>query len=190
MNNEARIEEFEAVALPHLDALYRTATRVLRDRSDAADVVQEAYLQAWKSFHRFEAGTNCKAWLFKILFHTIHHHRRKAFRINLRLVREDEPALEETLAAAPPVKENLDDATVLAAFDKMPDHYREVVLLVDVQEFSYKEASDALEVPIGTVMSRLSRGRKLLREELADYAKSFGIGSRMLAHGRVGVGVE
>jgi RNA polymerase sigma-70 factor, ECF subfamily len=190
MNNEARIDEFEAVALPHLDTLFRTATRILRDRSDAGDVVQETYLQAWKSFHRFEAGTNCRAWLFKILFHTIHHHRRKAFRAQLRLVRDDEPGLEETLAAEPPVNEDLDDATVLAAFDRMPDYYREVVLLVDVQEFSYKEASEALGVPIGTVMSRLSRGRKLLREELVDYAQSFGIGSRTLACQQVGAGVE
>ena len=140
MNNEPRIDEFEAVALPHLDALFRTATRILRDRTDAGDVVQETYLQAWKSFHRFEPGTNCRAWLFKILFHTIHHHRRKSLRFQLRLVRDDEPGLEETLAAEPPVKETLDDATVLAAVDRMPDYYREVVLLVDVQDFSYKEA--------------------------------------------------
>jgi RNA polymerase sigma-70 factor (ECF subfamily) len=176
MNAESRREEFETVALAHMNDLVRTATRVVRDRVEANDLVQETYLQAWKSFHRFEPGTNCRAWLYKIMFHVIHHHRRKTYRMNLRLVHEDEPGLEATLPYVPPVRENLDDEDVLAAFDKLPPHYRDVVLLVDVQELSYKEAADALDVPIGTIMSRLSRGRQMLRISLADYAKGFGIG--------------
>ena len=176
MTDQSRIEEFEAVALPHLDDLFRTASRVIGNRTDASDVVQEAYLQAWKSFHRFEPGTNCRAWLFKILFHVIHHHWRKSSRRNLRLVRENERDLEETLAYEPPVRQDLDDADVLAALDRLPEHYREVVLLVDVEELSYKEAAEAIEVPVGTVMSRLSRGRGLLRKALADFAQSYGIG--------------
>jgi len=82
--NSVRVEDFESVALPHFDDLDRTAARVLGDRNEAEDLVQEAYLQAWKSFHRFETGTNCLAWLFKILFHVIHHHRRNWFNIKKR----------------------------------------------------------------------------------------------------------
>jgi RNA polymerase sigma-70 factor (ECF subfamily) len=74
-----KLEDFEAAAMPHFDDLYRTAARVIGDRTEAEDLVQETYLQGWKSFHRFEPGTNCRAWLFKILFHVIHHHRRKWF---------------------------------------------------------------------------------------------------------------
>ena len=78
-----KLEDFEAAAMPHFDDLYRTAVRVIGDRTEAEDLVQETYLQGWKSFHRFEPGTNCRAWLFKILFHVIHHHRRKWFSLNL-----------------------------------------------------------------------------------------------------------
>ena len=167
-------EEFETAALPHMDALYRTAARVVGSRTEAEDLVQETYLQAWKSFHRFEPGTNCRAWLFKIMFHLIQHQRRKWY--NSKLVQEnDEMLLQDTVAYEPPVPEHLSDEDVLAALEKMPVQYREVVLLADVQEFSYKEAAATLGVPIGTVMSRLSRGRKLLRSELSGFAEGFGI---------------
>jgi RNA polymerase sigma-70 factor (ECF subfamily) len=173
---EERIDEFESAALPHLDELFRTASRLVGDRADASDVVQEVYFQAWKSFERFAPGTNCRAWLYKILFHVVHHHWRQAKRRNLRVAREDERGLEETVAWIPPVRQTVEDKEVLAAFHSLPPAFREVVLLVDVEELSYKEAAGALEIPIGTVMSRLSRGRKLLRERLAGYASSFGIG--------------
>ncbi len=136
-------------------------------------MVQEAFLQAWKSFHRFESGTNCRAWLHKILFHVIQHRRRKWF--NLNLVKESEEILEETLAYEPPVPEHLSDEEVLAAFRRIPQKYREVVTLADVEEFSYKEIAETLNIPVGTVMSRLSRGRKLLRGELASVAAEYGI---------------
>jgi RNA polymerase sigma factor (sigma-70 family) len=100
--------EFETAALPHLRELYRTAARLLGDSAKAEDVVQETYLQAWKSFARFEPGTNCRAWLFKILVNTIHHHRRSWF--NLRRVRESEEILEQTAACAAPVPERLAQA--------------------------------------------------------------------------------
>ncbi|MFN8059160.1 MAG: sigma-70 family RNA polymerase sigma factor [Vicinamibacterales bacterium] len=176
MSREARLEEFEAVALPNLDALYRTATRLVRDRDTANDIVQETYLQAWKSFERFETGTNCRAWLYKILFHVVQHHRRKWFRFDMRFVPEGEHGFEETVAAEPPVRTSIGDKEVLDALDTLPLHYRAVVLLVDVQELSYKEAAEALELPMGTVMSRLNRGRRLLRHALSGYASSFGIG--------------
>jgi RNA polymerase sigma-70 factor, ECF subfamily len=169
----AKAEEFEQAAMPHLNDLFRTAMRVIGNRSEAEDLVQEAYLQAWKSFHRFEPGTNCRAWLFKILFHVIHHHRRKWY--NAKTVREGEELLEQTVAYEPPVPEHLSDEEVLAAFEKIPHQYREVVLLADVQELSYKEVAEALDIPMGTVMSRLSRGRRLLREELSEFAEDYGI---------------
>jgi RNA polymerase sigma-70 factor (ECF subfamily) len=168
--------DFESAALPHLDQLFRTAVRVLRDRTDAEDIVQETYFQALRSFHRFEPGTNCKAWLFKIMFHVIHHHRRKAYRQSMRLAGETERPLEELAVYEPPVPRDLADEEVLAALDRVPVHYRAVVLLVDVEELAYKEAAAALGLPIGTVMSRLSRGRKFLRTELGQFAEGYGIG--------------
>ena len=174
-SRERRSSEFEAAALPHLSDIYRTATRLLSDSTRAEDVMQEVYLQAWKSFDRFETGTNCRAWLFKILFNTLHHYRRKWF--NIRIVKESEEVIEQTAAYAPPVPERITDEEVLAALAEVPEDFRSVVLLVDVEEFSYKESAGILNIPIGTVMSRLSRGRKLLRERLAGVARSYGIGN-------------
>ena len=165
---------FESEAMPHLNDLFRTATRVLGERGRAEDVVQEVYLQAWKSFERFESGTNCRAWLYKILFHCVNHHRRKWFRFPL--LKENEEFLEANLTYSPPVAEHLTDQEILAALDRIPADFRSMVLLVDVEEFAYKEAADILGIPIGTVMSRLSRGRRLLREQLGGVAQSYGIG--------------
>ena len=170
----AALAQFEAEAMPHLNDLYRSAVRILGDAQRAEDVVQEVYLQAWKSFHRFEPGTNCRAWLYKILFHCVHHHRRKWFRFPL--LKETEEFREENLAAPAPIPEQLTDADILAALDRIPRDFRAAVLLVDVEEFAYKEAAEILSIPIGTVMSRLSRGRKLLKEQLAEVALGYGIG--------------
>jgi RNA polymerase sigma-70 factor (ECF subfamily) len=170
-------EEFEAVAVPHLNGLYRTAVRLVRDRTEAQDLVQQVYLQAWKAFHRFEPGTNCRAWLFQILINEVRHYRRRWF--NTKTVPEGEHSFEETLAFEPPVPEHLQDEDILAALDEIPREFREVILLADVQEFSYKEIATMLGVPIGTVMSRLSRGRKQLRVKLAEYANANGVGRKV-----------
>jgi RNA polymerase sigma-70 factor (ECF subfamily) len=164
---------FDSEAMPHLHDLFSTALRMTGDRTRAEDAVQETYLQAWKSFGRFEPGTNCKAWLFKVLFHCVHHHRRKWFRFPV--LKDGEEFLQANLTAPEPVAEELRDEQIVAALEKIPSDYRAVVLLVDVEEFSYKEASGILGIPIGTVMSRLSRGRKLLREQLSTVAVSYGI---------------
>jgi RNA polymerase sigma-70 factor (ECF subfamily) len=165
---------FDAAAMPHMAEIFRMATRVVRDRSRAEDITQEVFLQAWKSFHRFEPGTNCRAWLYKILFHCVDHQRRKWFRFPLLMEPEELAGVSEPYRE--PVSERITDQDILGALDRVPADYRAGVLLVDVEEFAYKEAAQILEVPIGTVMSRLSRGRKLLRDQLASVAQSYGIG--------------
>lgn len=164
---------FESEAMPHMNDVFRVAMRMLRDQAKASDAVQETYLVAWKSFHRYERGTNCRAWLFQILFNVVRHERRNWFKW-LTGAKED---LADTvvLTAPEPVPDKLQDKAILAALDEIPAQFRAVVLLVDVEEFSYKETSAILEVPIGTVMSRLSRGRMLLRERLTDVARSYGL---------------
>jgi RNA polymerase sigma-70 factor, ECF subfamily len=169
--------EFEAAALPHLNDLYGTAVHLVRDRTEAHDLVQQTCLQAWKAFHRFEPGTNCRAWLFKILLNEVRHYRRQWF--NTRTVPETAHPFEETLAFEPPISDAIQDEDVLAALDDLPGEFREVVLLADVQEFAYKEIAEMVGVPIGTVMSRLSRGRKQLRVRLADYATAVGVGRKL-----------
>jgi RNA polymerase sigma-70 factor (ECF subfamily) len=163
---------FEEEALPHMDDLYRAAVRMLLDSGTASDAVQETYLIAWKSFDRYERGTNCRAWLFQIMFNVVRHERRKWFKW---LTGREEDLAESQIAAPEPIQENLTDKDILSALDTLPLQFREVLLLVDVQEFSYKETSAILRVPIGTVMSRLSRARTLLRGQLTDVAQSYGL---------------
>jgi len=163
-----RLESFEAVALRHTNDLFRAAMSMLGNRQEAEDAVQEAYLRAWKAFDRFTPGTNCKAWMFKILLNVIRNHRRRWFR---RLFVADDPnTLAENLVYQAPVAESITDQQVLAAFQKLPPRFAEVIMLADVYEFTYKEVQQTLGIPLGTVMSRLSRGRGLLREYLVDLA--------------------
>lgn len=166
MNNEIQLalNDFETVAMPHLNDLYRTARRVIGNSGDAEDIVQETYLQAWKSFHRFEPGTNIRAWLFKILFHVTAHHRRKVFKFKQADLTEE--MIAETLAYQPAPSQELRDEEVLGALKAVPQNYRTVIMLADVQEFSYKEIAEIMQIPIGTVMSRLNRGRNILRNAL------------------------
>ncbi|HZH30682.1 MAG TPA: sigma-70 family RNA polymerase sigma factor [Pyrinomonadaceae bacterium] len=156
-------EDFEQAALPHLNKLFRAAVRMTGNQAESEDLVQEVYLQAWKSFYRFEMGTNCHAWLFKILTNKIKHYYRKNYRF--KLVNDSEKALAG-LAYTAPTPQSLCDELLLACLGNLPSVYREAIILADVEEFSYKEIGVILDVPIGTVMSRLSRGRKLLRIEL------------------------
>ena len=142
--------------MPYLSDIFRAAIRMVGNRARAEDVVQEVYLQAWKSFHRFERGTNCRAWLFKILFHCVSHDRRKWLPVPPLF--ESDVVAHTNLTHAEPISEFLTDEDILDALDRLPADFRGIVLIVDVEEFSYKEASQILSIPVGTVMSRLSRG--------------------------------
>lgn len=166
-------ERFEAEAMPHLNDIFRTALRVTGNRVAAEDVIQEVYLQAWRSFDRFEEGTNCRAWLYKILFHCVSHQRRKWFRCPQ--LKETEEFLEASLTQPASVPRHLTDEQILGALDRIAQEFRAVVVLVDVEEFAYKEVAEILSIPIGTVMSRLSRGRAMLRKRLSGVARSYGI---------------
>ena len=173
-HSKTRVEDFEAAALPHLADLFRSASLLVQHSSEAEDLVQEVYLEAWKSFHRFELGTNCRAWLFKILFHRLHHLRRRLIKAS-KLEAFASPADLDSLMAEPPVPQEIRDEDILRALGNVPLEFREVVLMADVDDFSYKEIAETLKIPLGTVMSRLSRGRNLLRQELADVAGLYGI---------------
>lgn len=168
MSTPQTLEGFESITMPHMNDLFRTARRTLGSQTEAEDVVQETYLQAWKSFYRFEPGTNIRAWLYKIMFHVIQHHRRKSYR--LVTLKEEEEFMFEQLIYEPPAAQELRDEDILAALDRVPQNFRAVILLADVQEFSYKEVAETLSIPIGTVMSRLNRGRRMLRTHLASFA--------------------
>jgi RNA polymerase sigma-70 factor, ECF subfamily len=160
---QERLAAFEAEALPHMDDLFRTASRLLFDPNKAGDAVQETFLVAWRSFERYQRDTNCKAWLFQILFNVVRKERRHWA---MWFTGSESDLADEDLIAPEPVACTLTDADVLAALDHLPENYRKVVLLIDVEEFSYKEASSILAIPIGTVMSRLSRARNALRSAL------------------------
>lgn len=175
-----RAKEFEETALVHLDTLYRGALRLTGNRAQAEDLVQEAMVRALGAFDRFTPGTNCRAWLFKIM--------RNAFLNRVRSEREA-PYAEEFFddgafahpdayrAAGTPEEEFLQTVVhgdVDRALRELPGRFREVVVLSDIEGFTYREIADTLECPIGTVMSRLFRGRRLLRTALEAFARERG----------------
>src|ERR1044072_3174354 len=165
---------FESEALPYHADLYRMAKWLLGSRDLAEDLVQETLLAALHSFHRFEIGTNCRAWLIKIMYHTLSKRRRNESR--LRVVSDVEEQIAETVAFDPPTPENITEQEVLTALKRVPQQFQELVILSDVEDMTDKEIAEALSIPTGTVMSRLHRGRRLLRAELATYAHTLGIG--------------
>jgi RNA polymerase sigma-70 factor (ECF subfamily) len=157
--------------LPHVDRLFRLAMWLERDRAVAEDLVQETLTQALQSFHRFTLGTNCRAWLTTILHH-VRANRRRAQRREVVDTGAIEERFAQTLTFVPPVPDQLTDEDVLGALRRIPEPYQEVILLCDVQEMTYKEIASALKIPIGTVMSRLHRGRELLRVALGGSTAS------------------
>lgn len=171
--------EFQALALPQADALYRTALRMTKETSAAEDLVQEAYLKAYRNFGSFERGTNFRAWIFRILANTyINSYRRHALEPVITDFAEVEPADPEEAAALSArdvgaLKEKLGDEAK-KALEKVPPEFRLIFLMATFEDMSYKEIAEIMELPIGTVMSRLFRARKTLREELASFARQSG----------------
>ena len=177
--------EFEGLALEHVDPLYSAALRLTKNERDAEDLVQDTFLRAFRFFDKFERGTNIKAWLFKILTNTfINRYRRKVKERtvvegaaregnNERFVARD--ANESSSNPEQYLFDRLLSDDVLRAIDALPIDFRLVVILADLQEFSYKEIAEILECPVGTVMSRLYRGRKLLQKALVGYALENGV---------------
>ena len=178
-------EEFEALALAHLNPLYSAALRLTKNERDAEDLVQDTCMRAFRFFDKFERGTNIKAWLFKILTNTfINRYRRKVKERTVvegserEAVHEHFVSRDATDFAANPEQfffDRLLSDDVLKAIDALPIDFRLVVILADLQEFSYKEIAEILYCPVGTVMSRLFRGRKLLQKNLRDYAVGQGV---------------
>lgn len=175
---------FEKEMNPHLDALYRNAMRLTGNANDAEDLLQDTYLRAFRFFHQYQVGTNAKAWLFRIMNTVfLNEYRKKArqgetisydgledFYLYNRLVDDlasgDRPEIENPQKA---VLEKLDIEVIQRAIDALPIEFRETVALATLEEMSYQEIADALDIPVGTVRSRLSRGRKLLQKALWSY---------------------
>mgnify|MGYP000948171813 CR=1 FL=1 len=182
----ARAARFEAEALPYLDQLYGAALRMTRNRADAEDLVQDAYAKAFGSFHQYRPGTNLKAWLYRILTNTFINSYRKKQREPLQSDAETVEDWQLHRAASHdsvglPSAENLaldalPDSDIKEALGQLTEDRRLAVYLADVEGFSYKEIAEIMDTPIGTVMSRLHRGRRQLRELLADYAREYGYG--------------
>lgn len=174
---------FEDLAFQHLDSLFSTALRLTRNQQDAEDLVQDACMKAYQFFRRFEPGTNFKAWIFKILMNTFINKYHKEMRTPPSVQFDkveysvDEALKDEerrTILTDENLFRNMFDDEIVQAIESMPEDYRVAVLLCDIENFSYKEISEITEVPIGTVMSRISRGRKMLQKSLLDYAKREG----------------
>jgi RNA polymerase sigma-70 factor, ECF subfamily len=165
---------FENEALPHHADLYRMAMWLVRNRDEAEDLVQETFIAALRSFHRFEKGTNCRAWLLKIMYHTLSKRRRDERRF--QIVGDSEEQIAETAAFERPTPHQITDEEVLEALKRLPRQFQEVVILSDVEDMTYKEIAEVLTIPAGTVMSRLHRGRRILRAELSAFANRLGIG--------------
>lgn len=161
---ESNWQAFETEAMPLMPDIYRVAYWLVRDRTEAEDLTQETFTQAMRGFHRYSPGTNCRAWLVTILYRL--NGKRRMRLGQLKLVEDVDEQIAETVAFEPPIPQRLTDEDIIAAVERLPEIFSQAVLLTDVEEFSYKETAELLQVPIGTIMSRLHRGRSLLRQEL------------------------
>lgn len=180
-----RKARFERDALPYLDQLFGAAMRMTRKPADAEDLVQETYVKAYSAFHQYRDGTNLKAWLFRILTNTYINHYRKRQRQpqqystgefeDWQMAKANVRPTEGLRAADVEALAKLTDSDVIDAMGNLPEDFRMAVYLADVEGFPYKEIAEIMDTPVGTVMSRLHRGRKQLRVMLGDYARERGI---------------
>ena len=186
---ELTVEEkkrFQEEAMPLLDSLYAGALRMTRNPADAEDLVQETMMRGYRAFNRFEPGTNLKAWLFRILtnayINTYRKKQREPRKVSqdeveefdlYRELKDHDPSLSVTPETI--VLDSLVDSDILEAIDDLPEQFRMAVVLSDVEGFSYAEMAEIMDVPMGTVMSRLHRGRKALQKRLWDIARDRGI---------------
>jgi RNA polymerase sigma-70 factor (ECF subfamily) len=176
-------ESFEQLALPLMDQLYTVALYLARNPDEADDLLQETYLRAYRFWERFASGTNCKAWLVTILYNVFRNRYRERQKEQPEAGSGESGSLTDRVAEIPDpagspellVLSSLLDGEVDAALRKLPRDFLDAIVLVDVEELSYEEAAEALGCPVGTVRSRLSRGRNLLHDLLSDYARERGL---------------
>jgi RNA polymerase sigma-70 factor (ECF subfamily) len=175
---------FEHEAMPHLDFVYAMAARLTRNRDDANDLVQETILRAYRFFDQYEQGTNCRAWLLTILYNNFRNGYRRTGREQVAATAEEferraesESLRGEAVETNPEalLSDQMLDGEVEQALESLPEEFRSALLLIDLEELSYQEAAEVLSVPVGTVKSRVSRGRALLRTALNRFARERGI---------------
>lgn len=175
-------EDFEREAVPHMDALFNFALKMTGDSDEADDLVQETYLKAFRFFDKFEKGTNCKAWLFRIMKNTYINKYRKETKEPDKVDYEDvenfyenvKPSTTDSAHLEKDIYDNLLDDELSEAINSLPDDFKTVVILCDIEGFTYEEIADFIDVPVGTVRSRLHRARKMLFTKLQKYASEHG----------------
>jgi RNA polymerase sigma-70 factor (ECF subfamily) len=179
---------FDREAMPHMDALFGYGMHLTRNREDAEDLLQETYIKALKNWHRYEEGTNCRAWLFRIMtntFYNLARSRKRRPQVETDALPDVELQIAESYADSGiyrPIEEQVLDGVISQhmqdAIDSLPEDFRTVLLLADLHDFSYKEIAEVCECPVGTVMSRLFRARRAMQRKLLDHAVAEGIVDR------------
>ena len=179
INEIKRQQDFQTEAMPHQSALYNYALKIVRNSDDAQDLVQETYYKAYKNYHQFNEGTNSKAWMFMILKNTFINNYRKLKKEPAKLDYDEIESFYESIKSDQVNYNNLDldfynnlfDDELSTALAKLPEKMKEVFLLCDLEGYTYEEIAEIVNIPVGTVRSRLHRARKILQEELFGYAK-------------------